>query len=160
MSMRTFALVIVQLSFAQTGLWAQERPIEYASKYVCGTRAATTTQQPFDAVSTGLYHTAVNIHNPHPDTATFYFKVATTQSRPSGGTIVPGRVLRLLSDQALEIDCAEILAMTRSTFAKGFLVIQTARELDVVTVYTAGPRGEVQTMDVERVAARISGKLP
>ena len=161
MQMRTVGMLLVQISVAQTALWGQEKaPVEYAAKYVCGTRITTTTQNRFDAVSLGVYHSAINIHNPGPDSTTFFYKIATTQARPLGGAIVRGGTIRLLPDQALEIDCAEILRLARSEFSKGFLVIQSARELDVVAVYTAGPRAEVQTMDVERVPARVDGRLP
>jgi len=65
---------------------------------------------------------------------------------------------------ALEVDCREILAafhapVTQATgFLKGFVVLLSDRDLDVVVVYSAGPGPGVATMDVERVLARRSDR--
>jgi len=62
----------------------------------------------------------------------------------------------------LEIDCPEILRGTSATataqprFAKGFVVLESPSELDVVVVYTAaGSTRRVETMEVERVPKRL-----
>ena len=60
-------------------------------------------------------------------------------------------------DEALEIDCPDIskLAHTDAGFLKGFVVIESEVELDVVAVYTAAGRDEqVETLHTERVPAR------
>ena len=52
-------------------------------------------------------------------------------------------------DEALEIDCQDIfkLARTDSGFLKGFVVIESEVELDVVAVYTAaGGDEQVETL--------------
>ena len=77
---------------------------------------------------------------------------------------MPGKVSKffdteLKMDEAFEIDCPDILKhleMPAAAFAKGFVVIRTPRELDVVVVYTAAATatGPVVTMDVERVPKR------
>ena len=62
------------------------------------------------------------------------------------------------SDQALEIDCPDILehAGVQNKFLKGFVVIQSALELDVVAVYTAA-EWHVESMHTERVPYRNIG---
>ena len=61
-------------------------------------------------------------------------------------------------DQALEIDCTDIArrAPIRSRFLKGFVVIQSATDLDVVGVYTAANAadGRVVTLEIEHVPVR------
>jgi len=63
---------------------------------------------------------------------------------------------RLGPDEALEIDCPDILKHAGTErFLKGFVVIESQSELDVVAVYTAaGSTGQVQTMALERVPPR------
>lgn len=63
---------------------------------------------------------------------------------------------KLGPDQAFEIDCPNILSHTKTTsgkFLKGFAVIESPIELDVLAVYTAGER-TVETLHMERVPAR------
>lgn len=60
----------------------------------------------------------------------------------------------------MEIDCPDIrkLAHQDAEFLKGFVVIESKTELDVVAVYAAGARdGQVVTLHSERLPAR-SGK--
>jgi hypothetical protein len=57
----------------------------------------------------------------------------------------------------LEIDCQEIRARTQLTgFVKGFVIIESNFELDVVAVYTtARTIGQpIQTLHMERVPPR------
>jgi hypothetical protein len=64
---------------------------------------------------------------------------------------------KLQADEALEIECPDILRHAQSTddFLKGFVVLQSRVELDVVAVYTAaGATGQVETLHLERVAPR------
>ena len=69
------------------------------------------------------------------------------------------------ADEAMEIDCPDIIrhlqlpapAPPLPPFVKGFVVIQTDYELDVVGVYTASapPLGSsVMTLSIERVHKR------
>ncbi len=103
----------------------------------------------------GLYFTAINIHNPTPDSARFQAKIASTLPGMRPGPISPFFYLALQPDQALEIDCPEILRRTRTTFLKGFTVIGSNVQLDVVVVYTAaGASGQIETMHLERVPPR------
>lgn len=122
---------------------------EYALKVVCG-------RPDRSQVAPGTYFTAVNVHNGATDSVSVRLKVA-----PTGADMRPGRVSPFLSvtvrpDEAIEIDCAQVLKLSRVTgFLKGFLVLQTRTPIDVVAVYTASGRSEaVEVLDVERVPAR------
>jgi len=134
---------------------AQEfRGREYAVKVICG-----TPDRP--ALADGAYYTAINIHNPNAERVGFRQKLALTRPGEEPGPISPfwGAVLR--PDQALEIDCSDIFKRSpeRMQFAKGFVVIQSPSDLDVVAVYTAAPspRGTVAALEIERVSPRSVG---
>jgi len=79
-------------------------------------------------------------------------------ARVRGGPISSFFEAALKPDQALEIDCLDIFERSpvRSPLLKGFVVIVTPLELDVVAVYTAQPKAEagVQTLETERIPAR------
>ena len=77
--------------------------------------------------------------------------------------VTPGPIsqffpVALKGDQAVEIDCTDIArrAPVRTRFLKGFVVIQSPTELDVVGVYTAATSadGRVVTLEIERVPVR------
>jgi hypothetical protein len=65
---------------------------------------------------------------------------------------------KLGPDEAFEIDCPDIFRKTETHegFLKGFAIIRTDLELDIVAVYTAaGATGRVETMEIERVPPRV-----
>lgn len=143
-------------------LLAQDSLAEYSVKFACGRRVqATTSAAVFEAVAPGRYFTAINIRNASADTARIRVQIATTRAAP-----VPGRLIELPSVAllpprlALELDCRELLGAVQppvsqsSALLKGFVVLTTDRDIDVVAVYSAGPGPAVETMDVERVAGR------
>jgi hypothetical protein len=110
-------------------------------------------------VAAGAYLTAVNVHNPHDTEVRFSAKVALALPGFTPGPVSPKRDAALGPDEALEVDCPDIrrLAPTKDKFLKGFLVLESARELDVVAVYTvAAADGEFRTLEIERVPARTS----
>ena len=123
--------------------------LEYAVKFVCGTPRS-------HAVAPGLYFTAINVHNPFPDTVVLRKKVASTLPGEQPGRISPFWGSYLVPDQAMETDCDDIFRHARlEGFGKGFVVIQSRVPLDIVAVYTAsGNTRQVETMEVERVPAR------
>lgn len=124
---------------------APAQAFEYAVKVVCG---APNAQQ----LAPARYFTAINVHS--RDSTEFRFKVAATRGLEPG-IVTDFRSVRLRPDQAVEIDCRIVQSMAGATFVKGFVVIQSRVELDVVAVYTAGaPEETVTTMDVERVQPR------
>jgi Concanavalin A-like lectin/glucanases superfamily/CARDB len=133
---------------------AQTRESQYAAKFVCGV-------SPGSIVAPGNYFTAINVHNPNAGTVTYKKKFAVAvPGKPGPIRWQPDQTLR--SDEALEIDCPEILngisttaAVAAPRFAKGFVVLESPSELDVVAVYTAaGATGKVETMELERVPKR------
>jgi hypothetical protein len=123
--------------------------LQYATKVVCGESAG-------DVVARGMYFTAVNVHNPNRATVRFRWKVAVGRPGAKPGPISPFLDARLRPDEALEIDNADILKRFKATrFLKGFVVIESGLELDVVAVYTAGTeKGQVTSLHTERVPAR------
>jgi hypothetical protein len=131
---------------------SQMREFQYATKFVCGA-------SPGSIVAPGSYFTAINVHNPNAGTVTYKKKFAVAlPGKPGPIRWQPDQTLR--SDEALEIDCPEILRGISATapprFAKGFVVLESPSELDVVAVYTAaGSTRRVETMEVERVPTRV-----
>lgn len=130
---------------------SQERRIEYAVKIVCGTPDRA-------ALASGAYYTAINIHNPGSETVQFRQKLALTREGQQPGPISDFWDGALKPDQALEIDCNDMIrrAPLRTRFLKGFAVIQSPSDLDIVAVYTAAasPRGTVVDLEIERVLGR------
>jgi hypothetical protein len=123
---------------------------QYAAKFVCGRPSA-------DELAPGTYFTAINVHNPTERDVGFRKKVAIAGRREEPGPVSEFFDARLGPDQALEIDCRDIRehAPSREEFLKGFVVIESDIDLDVVGVYTAaGEDGQVRTLDVQRVRPR------
>jgi hypothetical protein len=132
---------------------------EYAVKFICG-------KSDGEVVAPGVYYTAINIHNPTNTAISFRkkFALALPAEKPGPRTDFIGTELG--PDLALEIDCPDIVRHLRAAhidghFFKGFAVIQSKVELDVVAVYTAaGATGQVETLHTERVPARQVGLEP
>jgi hypothetical protein len=123
---------------------------QYAAKVVCGTSDGSV-------VAPGTYFTAVNVHNPLDARVRFRVKVAVALPGLRPGPVSPLRDVELGADEALEIDCPDIrkLAGADDDFLKGFVVIETPTELDIVAVYTAAGADEhVVALHTERVPAR------
>jgi hypothetical protein len=123
---------------------------QYAVKLVCGKAAG-------EVVAPGVYFTAINVHNPTYHEIRFRKKVALALPGEEPGRVSKFFDARLGPDEALEIDCPDIrrLVETDADFLKGFVVIESEVELDVVAVYTAaGATGQVETLHIERVAPR------
>jgi hypothetical protein len=138
---------------------APVQPLEYAVKFVCGTTTVPASALPLAAP--GNYFTAINIHNPGPS---FEF----THKISLAGMYTAGRItpfqpyLVLRYDETVDYDCRWIRSRLAAagipvgTFFTGFFVIQAARQLDVVAVYSAAPVNttQVATMHTERVPVR------
>ena len=138
---------------------------QYAAKFVCLQNIPGTSEQT-DAVLPGGYRTDVNIHNPNKKRVKFRKKLALTS--PPGGQ-QPGEVSSFIDeelgpDEALKVDCAdtddfEFPGGQPIHGVQGFLVIESARSLDVTAVYTAGGANfaasdQVQSIAVEQVRER------
>lgn len=135
---------------------AQPAPVvfRYAVKFVCG--KSPTAGQP-QVVATGNYFTAINVHNPTSDVVGLRKRFSVALPSEKSGPLSQFFNAELGPGRAFEVDCVDIwkhLHM-QETFVKGFAVIESKVELDIVAVYTAaGANGLVQTMDVEEVQPR------
>ena len=130
--------------------FAEQVTHQYAAKVVCGTSEG-------EIVAPGRYFTAINIHNPLYVDVSFRVKVAIGLPGLRPGPVSAFHTAKLGPDEALEIDCPDLHKLARhdTDFLKGFVVIESETELDVVAVYTASGRdGDVETMHTERVPAR------
>jgi hypothetical protein len=127
------------------------KSLQYAVKFVCG-------QSDGEVVAPGTYSTAINVHNPTYEGIRFRKKIAVALPGQQPGPVSDFFPAKLGPDEAFEIDCPDIfkLAGSDAAFLKGFVVIESDVELDVVAVYTAaGATGQVETMHIERVSPRI-----
>ena len=136
--------------------FAEQTIFQYAAKVVCGKSAGKV-------VAPGAYFTAVNVHNPTYTTIGLRVKVAVALPGLQPGPVSKFYTAELGPDEALEIDCPDIFnpeifrfpQPLRAGFLKGFVVIESEVELDVVAVYTAvGRERLVATLHTERVPAR------
>jgi len=128
-------------------------PSQYAVKFICG-------KSDSGVVAPGTYFTAVNVHNPGQEWIAFRKRFAVALPGEKAGPVSRFFDAKLGPDEAFEIDCADILrrAGVRGGFLKGFVILQSIPDLDVVAVYTAaGATGQVETLEIERVAARHPG---
>ncbi len=137
---------------------------EYSVKFVCG-----KPQTP--VLASGEYFTAINVHNPNDQPIEFKKKIAVALPKQTAGPVSRFFHAKLKSDQALEIDCPDIVERAPKLkdfpegfredilkgFLKGFVVIRSHLELDVVAVYTTA-EWQVETMHTERVPYRFVGK--
>jgi hypothetical protein len=133
---------------------AAARPhFQYAAKFICTTNAPGTSQTT-SSLLPGNYTTVVNVHNPHEEKVQLREKLALGPDHhtPFYEEDVLG------PDGMVRLDC-ETITRRFGPFihgVEGFLVIECSHSLDVVAVYTAGPRGgEVASIDVEQVRERV-----
>ena len=130
--------------------FAKRIVFQYAAKFFLGKSTGTV-------LAPGVYFTAINVHNPTYSTVAFRFKIAVALPGVKPGPVSAFFPARLGPDEALEIDSPDILkrAGANAEFLKGFVVIESPVELDVVAVYTAsGSTGQIETLHTERVPAR------
>lgn len=131
----------------------EAREFQYAVKVVCGKSKGVV-------VAPGEYFTAINVHNPNERAIDFKWKFAVALPGDRRGPVSKFSNVRLGPDEAFEIDCPDIFQKmeTKEGFLKGFAVIESPLDLDVVGVYTAaGATGRVETMEIERVKPRRQG---
>lgn len=123
---------------------------QYAVKFVCGKSDGRVA-------APGEYWTAINVHNPTYTDIRLRKKVAIALPSEQPGPVSQFFDAKLGPDEAFEIDREDIFrhAESREDFLKGFVVIQSDVELDVVAVYTAaGNEGSIETIHTERVSPR------
>ncbi len=149
-------------------------PFQYSVKFVCGLQKPSANGLVRETpVKPGNYATAVNVHNPARlnfgttqfGTALMLKKAVIALPEPDQGKPSAFHNQELLPDGATEIDCPEIRNILGTQggvpeqFMKGFFVIYSSKELDVVGVYTgesldsAGAPNGI-TMDVEYIPVR------
>lgn len=135
----------------------EKKEFKYAVKFVCGNSGSG--RQSNGLLAPGQYFTAINVHNSSgKEKFTFRKKFAIALPREQVGTVSGYFKTDIGPDQALEIDCADILGHAGTPnnpvlFLKGFAIIESPFQLDIVAVYTAGDpnSGVVSTLDIERV---------
>ena len=119
----------------------------YLVKFVCGVQSPVPNLVPPSEppVKPGNYATAVNIHNfhnGHPVPIAKKAVIANTEKQPPG-QISQFTKLTLEPDQALEIDCPDIVSLLTvagvqlPSFIKGFVEVISPLPLSVTGVYTA-----------------------
>jgi len=152
----TLCLGITSLIFPNVSV-AQQIPLfQYAVKVVCG-------KSDGKVVATGIYLTAINVHNPTEKPLGFRKKFAVALPGQRPGPVSKFDKGKLGPDEALEIDCPDIMRLVESKkeFLKGFVVIESKVEIDVVAVYTAaGSSGQVESLHIEPVSPRRLGGCP
>ena len=148
------ASIVVICAAVPTSLAQERESFQYVVKFVCGRGDGRV-------VAPGQYFTAINVHNPNMRGVAFQKKFALALPGEKAGPFTKFVDTRLRTDEAYEIDCPDIARHLKAQgidpgpFAKGFAVIETRQELDVVAVYTAAGRAEsIETMDVEHVKPR------
>ncbi|GAN33298.1 MAG: hypothetical protein DPW20_02220 [Candidatus Brocadia sp.] len=125
----------------------------YEIKFICG-------KSDGKVVAPGLYWTAINVGNPTDKNVILKkrFSIALPGEKP--GPVSDLFKAKLGPYQAFEIDNRDIFEHTRTNadFIKGFVVIESEVELEVIAVYTAAGKNEqVETLDVEHVLPRCLG---
>ena len=135
------------------------KSFEYAVKIVSGNHVNSPGIPPDGIIASGQYYTDINIHNPSTcSTITFKWRVSIglMVSDPITAPFLPWSKFTLRPGQSIEIDSPNILRATDRPFTKGFVLIETPCELDIVAVYTSASStaGSVATFHTERVPAR------
>jgi hypothetical protein len=146
--------VIIRTWLTSTKVVKPPPTFQYTVKFVCG--KATSD----DGVAPGLYYTAINVHNPWDKKIEFKKKFAVALPLQKSGRHTDFFDVALGEDEALEIDHLDIFERTNdissASFRKGFAVIESPAELDVVAVYTAAnfKTKQVITQHIEQIRPR------
>lgn len=136
---------------------------QYTIKFLCGGSSEKSGNQ---HLTTGVFFTLINVHNPSAQRVTFSWKVVLETK--AGISLNPPQISTFRSEavdsnSAFKIDCVDIFSVVvggpvivgGTPITMGFLVIVSPAELDVTAVYTARPqRGEVSSIDVETIQPR------
>jgi hypothetical protein len=148
-------LLTIAAAATAVGRRAEAQPptgVQYAAKFVIG-------QSNGDILARGQYFTAINVHNPTQQPVTFRKKFVVALPGEKAGPVSQFVSATLKADEALEIDTKDIATHVSPTggpgFFKGFVVIESPVELDVVGAYTAaGSTGQVEALYLDRVPPR------
>ncbi len=122
--------------------------LDYAVKFVCGCAKE-------GVVAAGGYFTAINVMNPGKEAIRFRKRVSVALPNEKPGHVSKSSMLRLGPNEALEIDCADIMeavGLPGCCFLKGFVTLQSSAPLEVVAVYTAsGADEQVETLHIDTI---------
>ena len=136
-------------------------PVQYSVKYVCGPSHCGSVPS---VVAPGHYSAAINIQNPNDTPARYRRRASVALPGERPGAVSAFDIVILQPYTAVEIDCPDIAAMLGiqpGCFLKGFFTIEATSELEIVVVYSAaGADGQVETIDIERVAGRRRVRPP
>jgi hypothetical protein len=128
---------------------------QYATNLICGDSDDAPFGQYFPAP--GTYFTEISIHNPLDRPVQFGVKVAIGRPGLRADPVSHLRQVELGPDEALVINCRDVRGLGGSYgFIEGFVIIETATELDVVTVHTASGSEDdhIRVLHTDRVPAR------
>jgi hypothetical protein len=135
------AALAIMAAIGQARAQAGTPSYVYSVKYVCGLQIIASTQfrPPAEPpVKPGNYATAINIHNYHTKETSI-----ATKAVVAGGQIGKLAGRGMLPNQALNLSCAQIVAMIPPTtaplpmFIEGFVEIVSPVQLSVAAVYTS-----------------------
>jgi hypothetical protein len=158
-SLETRRLVPFDNNVAQRDVAARRYPVQYSVKFVCGSSGSSCSGD-CGPVAPGAYFTAINIQNPTDRRVRFRKRVTVALPGERAGHVSAFTFNTLGPYEALEIDCADVYrhaGLPGGCFLKGFVVIESVDELDVVAVYTAaGADKHVETLDIEYIRPRVS----
>jgi hypothetical protein len=108
----------------------------YSAKYVCAPDLGPTEP----ALVPGIYKTAINVRNFLDQEVKLTKKVVVSRGQDDPrGPISERETVTLKPDEAIDIDCPDIVKLLKNQRAlspKGFVVIESPVELEVVAVYT------------------------
>ena len=126
----------------------------YTVKVVCGRSDGRV-------LAPGEYWSAINVYNPNEREVRIEKWVAAALPKEQPGPPGIPRAEVLPPGRAFEIDRDDILSMTPpgglidEALLKGYVVLVTELELEVVAVYTAaGATDRIETLEVERISPR------
>lgn len=120
----------------------------YSAKFLCGTISLPTIGGLPDPLLAGTYLTAINIRNYNFKAVPITKRVVLTKPESQApGLIGSATSLDLTALQGLEVDCKDIVTLLggatppdlTTVFIKGFVMIESVLDLDVVGVYTVKP---------------------
>jgi hypothetical protein len=161
-----FSLTVLALTASNPAHAQLKTSFQYAVKTFCTLRGDFGS-----ALVPGKYQTLINIHNPTEKKIEVARKFALAGSpgdEAGSFSITPYKAFVLGPDQAVSINCFDVAnyfcpinGVCVDFFAiDGFLVLNSASELDVVAVYSGGPKaGEVSTLDTDIIPARKLSKI-
>jgi len=122
----------------------------YAVKFICGKSDGSL-------VAPGTYWTAINVRNSGSNRVAISKRMCIALPSEKPGPVTRTFDAALGPNEAFEIDNRDIFGHIDrpGDFAKGFVVIDCATELDVVSVYSAaGSTHQIETLFLERAPYR------